>query len=531
MRELVSLNEPKSQISEAFRTLRTNIQFMNINKSSKSLLITSSFPGEGKSWVSANLAITFAQLGKRVVLIDADLRKGRQHDIFNVDVNPGLSDYILSSNIKLEKIIKPIINNNLFLITRGNIPPNPSELLNSKKVKNLIKILVSKYDLVIIDGTPCEPVNDARILSTIVDSTIMVAKYNNTKKSVLKRNIEQIRNIGGKIDGIVINSVKNSSSNYYYYDYGEQNNKSKIKKLNDNLKEKIKDTKSKDNDLSTTFSKELKNNNNLKTKTKNNFSDNEIKDDSFDNKIDSNKEFDSLLLYKDKNDLIKKQKEQERRLKNIKRIQKAEIIKKNKIEKEIIIEEKKKLKQIKIETRKKEIEDKKRKENEERQNKKLNKIKEKEKNKYLKIKEETYRERKKQLELQIKYEIKQKEVKNIIKERKEAENNLLNEKQKRIEKENELNNSKLKEIELKKTMYINSKNEIKEIKNTSKENLNKSLEELIKTKYSNYYATPIIRKNYSKPRSNIKVYVDIKDEKSFILDNYKFEDQYKNTTD
>ena len=149
----------------------------------------------------------------------------------------------------------------------------------------------------------------------------------------------------------------------------------------------------------------------------------------------------------------------------------------------------------------------------------------------MKIKEETYRERKKQLELQIKYEIKQKEVKNIIKERKEAENNLLNEKQKRIEKENELNNSKLKEIELKKTMYINSKNEIKEIKNTFKENLNKSLEELIKTKYSNYYATPIIRKNYSKPRSNIKVYVDIKDEKSFILDNYKFEDQYKNTTD
>ena len=223
--ELVSLNEPKSQISEIFRTLRTNIQFMNVKNDTKSLLITSSFPGEGKSWVSSNLAVTFAQLGKRVILVDADLRRGRLHTIFNLKSTPGLSDYLSNSNrIDLYDIIKPTEKDDLFVIPRGTLPPNPSELLNSDKIKNLISDLETRYDLVIIDGTPCELVNDARILSTIADSTIVVTQYNKTKKADLKKTIDGIRNVGGNINGIVLNNVQTTehgsyySNNYYYSD-------------------------------------------------------------------------------------------------------------------------------------------------------------------------------------------------------------------------------------------------------------------------------------------------------------------------
>ena len=145
-KELLTYLSPKSPISEIFRTLRTNIQFMNAKGNLKTILVTSILPGEGKSWVSSNLAVTFAQAGKRVILVDSDMRKGRQYSIFGVSPRPGLSNYLsgmddsynpISTN-DFTKYIQKTEVENLCLISAGNVPPNPSELLISERMANLI---------------------------------------------------------------------------------------------------------------------------------------------------------------------------------------------------------------------------------------------------------------------------------------------------------------------------------------------------------------------------------------------------------
>lgn len=240
-KEVVAHKDPKSPISEVFRTLRTNIQFINNNKKIKTLLVTSTLPGEGKSWIASNLAVTFAQAGKKVVLIDADMRKGRQYVIFSMAPKPGLSNYLSQVGIKEEKnITKEMIAclqktevKNLYLMAAGSIPPNPSELLVSSKMAKLLEKLKTVCDIVIIDGTPCELVTDAVILSRIVDSTIIVTAHKVTKKDALDRIIKNIRNVGGNITGIVINKMPVSGKKYeekYYY-YGEENNRQTTPKI------------------------------------------------------------------------------------------------------------------------------------------------------------------------------------------------------------------------------------------------------------------------------------------------------------
>ena len=224
-RELVTHLVPKSPVSEAFRTLRTNIQFMNSNIRLKTLLVTSTMPGEGKSWVTSNLAVTFAQAGKKVVLIDADMRKGRLYSIFKVQPRPGLSNYLSKYSdeqeyLNLNDYIFPTEVDNLFLMPAGNIPPNPSELLVTMQMKNLIEELKRKVDLIIIDGTPCKLVTDSIILSRIVDSTIIVSSHNETRKDDLERVVRDIKNVGGRLIGVVYNKVPITSSKYnktYYY--------------------------------------------------------------------------------------------------------------------------------------------------------------------------------------------------------------------------------------------------------------------------------------------------------------------------
>ena len=227
-KELIAHRDPKSPVSEVFRTLRTNIQFMNTNNKLKTLLITSTLPNEGKSWVTANLAITFAQAGKRVILIDADMRKGRQYHIFEVSPRPGLSNYLSGFDTNTGEEISGDLANyiqeteipNLYIISAGNIPPNPSELLISTKMINLIDRLKELCDLIIIDGTPCELVTDSIILSRIVDSTVIVTEHKQTKKDDLQKIVTNIQNVGGKIAGIVLNKIPVSAKKYeqsYYY--------------------------------------------------------------------------------------------------------------------------------------------------------------------------------------------------------------------------------------------------------------------------------------------------------------------------
>ena len=235
-KELIVHKNPKSPNSEIFRTLRTNIQFMNTNKKLKTLLVTSTFPGEGKSWVASNLAVTFAQAGKKVILIDADMRKGRQYRIFDIAPKPGLSNYLSETEIddngnatrNAGEYVQETGVDNLYVIAAGNVPPNPSELLVSPQMLKLLEDLKEICDLVIIDGTPCELVADSIILSRIVDSCIIITAHKITKKDALERVIKNIRNVGGKLAGVVINKVpvsKGYGQKYYYYGNNKLSNK------------------------------------------------------------------------------------------------------------------------------------------------------------------------------------------------------------------------------------------------------------------------------------------------------------------
>lgn len=224
-KELVAHLNPKSPVSEIFRTLRTNIQFMNSNKRMKTILVTSTFPGEGKSWVASNLAVTFAQAGKRVVLIDADMRKGRLYNVFGVSPRPGLSSYLSGYNENerpgdFSNYIRETEIENLYLIPAGNIPPNPSELLVTKRMRELLNELKRNSDVIIIDATPSILVTDALILARNADTTIIVSAYKETKKDNLEQVIKNIKNVGGNIAGVVLNkipvSVKKYNETYYY---------------------------------------------------------------------------------------------------------------------------------------------------------------------------------------------------------------------------------------------------------------------------------------------------------------------------
>ena len=173
-KELIVKEEPKSPISEIFRTLRTNIQFMNTKNKLKSLLVTSTIAGEGKSWVSSNLAATFAQAGKKVIILDADMRKGRQYRIFDVSPRPGLSNYLSGvtendKEVDLADYVQETEIENLFVIPAGNVPPNPSELLVSESMLHLLEKLKEICDIVIIDGPPTQLVTDSLILTRIAD--------------------------------------------------------------------------------------------------------------------------------------------------------------------------------------------------------------------------------------------------------------------------------------------------------------------------------------------------------------------------
>lgn len=220
---LVVSKKPNALTSESVRTLRTNLQFSEIDSELKTLLVTSTIPGEGKSYISSNLAVSFAQAGKKVLLIDSDLRKGCQHKIFKVLNNRGLSNLLINDIKDYRQYILKTSQENLSIIPRGVFPPNPSELLNSKKNAELIEMLKSDFDLVIIDGAPSSSLADSLILSTYVDKVLMVCSIDYTPKSELLNTKKALENVGAKLAGLVVNnmSTKQGSYGYYYYSYSE----------------------------------------------------------------------------------------------------------------------------------------------------------------------------------------------------------------------------------------------------------------------------------------------------------------------
>ena len=219
--ELVVINKPKSNISEDIRTIRTNLQFTSTDVEAKVLLVTSSVPGEGKSFISSNLATAFAQNGEKTLIIDSDLRLGRVHKIFGVSNKMGLSNLLVEqAEVNYTDYISKTGVNDLYVIPRGTVPPNPSELLNSSNAKKVLEFLKQKFDHIIFDGCPINGLPDSLIVANLVDRVIIVAASNYCKIDELENTKKALEKVDAKIAGVVINKT-NPVKRGKYYNYYE----------------------------------------------------------------------------------------------------------------------------------------------------------------------------------------------------------------------------------------------------------------------------------------------------------------------
>lgn len=226
--ELVVATNPKEIISEQIRTIRTNLQFTSADEKIKTILITSSIPSEGKSFISSNLATAFAQNNKKVLIVDCDMRKGRVNKIFKISNRIGLSNllaYKEDDEENLEDYVFKTKIDNLYVIPRGKVPPNPSELLNSQKTAKLISLLSEIFDYIIFDGPPVNGLSDSLIMSDFVDRTIVVTSLNSAPIELLESTKKMLTNVNAKVAGVIVNKVprrKGSGKSYYYYENTEE---------------------------------------------------------------------------------------------------------------------------------------------------------------------------------------------------------------------------------------------------------------------------------------------------------------------
>ena len=191
------------------------------SKEIKSILVSSAGPGEGKTTTVANLAITYANLGKKTILVDTDLRRPVVHKVFNLDREPGVTNYLSGQTDDYRSLVKNSEIDNLSLMTSGLIPPNPSEMLGSRKMSKFVKLLESDYDMILFDSPPLVAVTDATMISKEIDSIILVIKAGQTDKKAFHHTMANLKNIEAPLDGIVMNAVTSKSNygSYYYYYY------------------------------------------------------------------------------------------------------------------------------------------------------------------------------------------------------------------------------------------------------------------------------------------------------------------------
>jgi succinoglycan biosynthesis transport protein ExoP len=220
--KLIALQAPLSPAVEAYRVLRTNLQFAELDRPLKTLMITSPNASEGKSLVVANLAVVIAQSGQRVVLVDTDLRRPVMHEIFRLPNRHGLSDAVLHTNPLLAERLQATQIKNLKVLTSGPQPPNPAELLGSTRMLETIENLTNLADIVLFDSPPALIVSDATILGTRLDGVIMVNDYGRTRSSHAHQAVENLRQVRVNLIGVVLNRMTTDSYDYYYRSYGSQ---------------------------------------------------------------------------------------------------------------------------------------------------------------------------------------------------------------------------------------------------------------------------------------------------------------------
>lgn len=232
--KLVAVKEPLSPVVEAYRILRTNIQFTAVDKQVNMLLMTSAGPSEGKSVTLANLAVVMAQSGKRVIIIDTDLRRPVQHKIFGIPNRHGFSDVILDPEQGLKDYLQTTEVENLRILTSGSLPPNPAELLASKRMIELIELLKNDADIVMFDSPPALVVTDAVILSTRLDGVILITDVGRTRAPDTYQAVEELRRVDANLLGVVLNrlNVRRRDYGYYHYYYSDLGKVAQGKKRN-----------------------------------------------------------------------------------------------------------------------------------------------------------------------------------------------------------------------------------------------------------------------------------------------------------
>ena len=206
---------PKSIDAEAYRSLRSNIEYSSFDDEYRAIVVTSSVPGEGKSTTSGNLALSLAQSGNKVLLVDCDMRKPSIHKKFKISNISGTAELLLRKE-SFEDVAN-CYNENLTIITAGKIPPNPSEMLASRAMAAFIKEMKNEFKYIILDTPPLQAVTDAQVLSTKSDGVLLVVRAGSTKREMVLNSVDLIKKVHGKIIGTVLNGVENKKNNYYYY--------------------------------------------------------------------------------------------------------------------------------------------------------------------------------------------------------------------------------------------------------------------------------------------------------------------------
>ncbi|NOU97355.1 polysaccharide biosynthesis tyrosine autokinase [Paenibacillus sp. LMG 31456] len=212
----IMIIDPDSPTFEAYRTLRTNIEFSAFDRVVKTITITSANQGEGRTSTALNLAVAYAQAGKKVMLVDADLRKPSLHHAFNLDNTRGLTNF-LANQIAINEIIRETPVDNLSLIVSGHIPPNPSELLASERLRTLLVELKQNYDIILFDTSPALTLTDAKIMAATCDGVLLVVEYGKIKRDVAKKIKDDLTHVKANLLGVVLNKLNSKDAAAYLY--------------------------------------------------------------------------------------------------------------------------------------------------------------------------------------------------------------------------------------------------------------------------------------------------------------------------